>query len=346
MIIDDDLSNLIIAKKALEKDYDVIPVTSGQSALDLMKRIVPDLILLDINMPKMNGFEVISKLKTSDNFKNIPVIFLTAQDDSSDELEGFSLGATDYIKKPFIIPILIKKIELYIKIIKQTREIENYNKNLENTVQQKIHSISKLEQCIIETIADLISKKEMYSGSTTSRVQFYFTFLIRELIKNKMAEDINENNINIISSSSKLFDLGKLVIPDNLTINSDIFPYEGEEYLKLHTVLGSDSIEKSMKFSKENNFLKYAWQMARHHHERWDGKGYPDNLSGKNIPFVARVIAVSNVYDILTSERGTINAISPEQAVEIIEKYSGTFFDPEIVTVFKNSYKKMIETFN
>lgn len=334
MIIDDDRTSLIIAKKALENDYDIIPTTSGNTALDLLKRVTPDLILLDINMPKMNGFEFISRLKTSKLLKDIPIIFLTAQEDSTNELEGLSLGAVDYIKKPFSIPLFKKRIALHIKLVKQNRQ-------LQNLVKEKTENISKLESAIMEIIAELIAKKENCIEGNLSQAQYYFSLMLKELMRQNALEEITEEEIDIICLSSKLYDIGKIGISDKLLLNAHRSKEEEIEYLKSHTIIGADSIQKAMTLIPDSSFLKYAWQMARSHHEKWDGTGYPDGLSGKNIPFISRILAVADVYDTLISPRNYREAISYEQAIHIIIQNAGSFFDPKIVSIFQTLSPKM-----
>lgn len=343
MIIDDNVTNLSIAKSALEGQYTILPVTSGEQALKLLGRIkdLPNLILLDIEMPELNGFEVISKLKKDDKTKDIPVIFLTAHDESSSELEGLSLGAVDYIKKPFSIPLLQKRLELHLQIIEQNKALEEYNSNLEAMVDKKTKTILELQYAIISTVADLIGKRDGYTGEHVNRTQKYVDILTREVINKGYGGNLTEQDVNIISLTSKLHDIGKIAIPDKVLQKDKKLEDDEFENMKMHTAIGAEAIENAMRLTEENDFLKYAVQMAKSHHEKWDGSGYPGGKRGNEIPLVARILAVADVYDALTSKRQYKEPIPHETAVEIILKGRGTHFDPMVVDIFEQVQGKL-----
>lgn len=343
MIIDDNITNLSIAKGGLESNYAILPATSGEQALKLLERMkdLPNLILLDIDMPGLNGFSVISKLKTDSKVKDIPVIFLTAQDDSASELEGLSLGAVDYIKKPFSIPLLKKRLELHLQIIEQNKSLEEYNNNLEVMVTKKTKTVLELQYAIISTVSDLIGKRDGYTGEHVTRVQRYMEILTHEMISRGYGENISKYDVDIISLTSKIHDIGKISIPDRVLQNSNKLEANEFEYMKMHTTIGAEAIEKAMKLTEENDFLKYALQMAKSHHERWDGTGYPEGIGGEKIPLVARILAVVDVYDALTSKRQYKEAMSHEEAVKMIIMGNGTQFDPKIIKVFSEVHNRL-----
>lgn len=336
MIVDDNITNLSIAKGALENQYVIYPATSGEQALKLLERMkdLPNLILLDIDMPGLNGFSVISKLKTDNKVKDIPVIFLTAQDDSASELEGLSLGAVDYIKKPFSIPLLKKRLELHLQIIEQNKFLEEYNTNLEAMVAKKTNTVLELQYAIISTVSDLIGRRDGYTGEHVERTQKYVDILTYEMIRRGYGENLTEKDVDIISLTSKLHDIGKIAIPDKVLLKNNILDTDEFEYMKMHTTIGAEAIEKAMKLTDENDFLKYALQMAKSHHEKWDGTGYPEGIAGEKIPLVARIMAVADVYDALTSKRQYKEPMSHEAAVKIILNSSGIHFDPIVTKVF------------
>lgn len=349
MIIDDNITSLAIAKSALESNYIVIPVTSGEQAFKLLHRMkeLPDLILLDIDMPELNGFSVISKLKTNPKVKDIPVVFLTVQDDSASELEGFSLGAVDYIKKPFSIPLLNKRIELQLQIIEQTKSIieqkklvEEYSTNLEVMVAKKNETVLELQYAIITTVSDLIGKRDGYTGEHVIRTQKYLEILTHEMINRGFGETLTEQDVDVISLTSRLHDVGKIAISDNVLRKELRLDANEFECMKMHTTIGAEAIERSMKLTKENDFLKFALQMAKSHHEKWDGTGYPEGLSGKEIPLVARILAVADTYDALTTKRKHNKPMIHEEAVKVIKGDSGTYFDPKVVEVFMQIHNR------
>lgn len=346
MIVDDNITNLSIAKGALESQYTILPATSGEQALKLLERMkdLPNLILLDIDMPGLNGFSVISKLKTDDKVKDIPVIFLTAQDDGASELEGLSLGAVDYIRKPFSIPLLKKRLELHLQIIEQNKSLEEYNTNLEAMVAKKTNTVLELQYAIISTVSDLIGKRDGYTGEHVERTQKYVDILTHEMISRGCGENLTEKDVDIISLTSKLHDIGKIAIPDKVLLKNNTLDADEFEYMKMHTTIGAQAIEKAMRLTDENDFLKYALQMAKSHHEKWNGTGYPEGIAGKKIPLVARIMAVADVYDALTSKRQYKEPMSHEVAVKIILNGSGTHFDPVVIKVFnevQNRFKNL-----
>lgn len=343
MIIDDNITNLSIAKGALESSYAILPATSGEQALKLLERMkdLPNLILLDIDMPGLNGFSVISKLKTDPKVKDIPVIFLTAQDDSVSELEGLSLGAVDYIKKPFSIPLLKKRLELHLQIIEQNKSLEEYNNNLETIVAKKTKTVLELQYAIISTVSDLIGKRDGYTGDHVTRTQRYMDILTHEMINKGYGENLSEYDVDIISLTSKLHDIGKIAIPDKVLQKDNKLEADEFEYMKMHTTIGAEAIEKAMRLTEENDFLKYALQMAKSHHERWDGTGYPEGIAGEKIPLVARILAVVDVYDALTSKRQYKEPMAHEEAVKMIINGNGTHFDPKIIKVFSEVHNRL-----
>lgn len=361
MIIDDDLTCLNLAKAALEMTNDIQLVQSGEKALYMLNRLptIPDLILLDVEMPEMSGFQVIKKIKENPVTNSVPVIFLTALTDATLEYNGLLLGAIDYIFKPFSPALLQKRVQLHLTLIEQTKTLENYNKSLETIVSEKTESVYNLQRSIIYSISDLIQKKDGYTGSHTKRVSLYIEILLNALVEKGAADFIVPEDVEIIALSSQLHDVGKIAIPDQILLKQGKLEADEFEYMKRHASTGSDAIIKSIVFQSasteermrylsmdeveliklvrlttENVFLKYALDMARYHHEKWNGKGYPDGLSGEKIPFVARVLAVMDVYDALRSKRPYKEPFAHEMAVEIIKEESGVSFDPSIVAVF------------
>lgn len=372
MIIDDDLTCLNLAKAALEMTHDIQLVQSGEKALYMLNRMLtmPDLILLDVEMPEMSGFQVIKKIKESPVTNSIPVIFLTALTDATLEYNGLLLGAIDYIFKPFSPALLQKRVQLHLTLIEQTKTLEKYNRSLETIVTEKTESVYNLQRSIIYSISDLIQKKDGYTGSHTKRVSMYMEIMLKALVETGTADFIVTEDVEIIALSSQLHDVGKIAIPDQILLKQGKLEADEFEYMKRHASTGSDAIIKSIVFQSasteerkrylsmdeveliklvrltaENVFLKYALDMARYHHEKWNGNGYPDGLSGEKIPFVARVLAVMDVYDALRSKRPYKEPFAHEMAVEIIKEESGVSFDPSIVAVFLAVEPKIDEAY-
>ena len=340
MIVDDNMANLIMARKTLEDVYEVIPVSSGISALECLNDMpdLPDVILLDVDMPNVNGFQVISEMKNKKKLMNIPVIFVTAQDDDITELEGYNLGASDYIKKPYTANLLKKRVDIQIKLVLQNRKIEEYTTGLANSVQEKVKRFVELQYSVVEMFVDMMEKRNSFSGQHAKRIEKDMDIMLSATVKSNCA-DISADDCATISFASKIHDLGKLCIMDkyidaseNPLVSSKTFEIEA---VKTHTVLGAETISKITQLASNNsNFMTYALNMCRSHHENWDGSGYPDRLSGENIPFEARVLAIINMYDNLRYGSLEGKKLTHQEAVMKIKFLKFTLFDPKLVDVF------------
>lgn len=335
ILADDHITNLKVGKNALSGNYDVYTVPSGEKLLTLLDRIEPDMILLDIEMPGMNGYEVIKRIKSNPKTSHISVIFLTSRTDAGSELEGLSLGAIDYIFKPFSPALLLKRIEMHLLVEHQKRELQNYNDNLEEMVRQKTQTILELKNVVLETMSELVEYRDDVTGGHISRTQKYFKILTNEMLKNKLYFcDASEWDVDLLVLSSQLHDIGKIAISDNILRKPEKLTSEEFDEMKKHTIFGEKIIEKIQSRTSSQEFLSYAKTLAVYHHERWDGTGYPYGFAGKTIPLAARLMATVDVYDALTSTRPYKPAFSHEVAVKIIAEGKGTQFDPALVDLF------------
>jgi putative two-component system response regulator len=297
----------------------------------MLERYSPELILLDIDMPEMDGFGAIEILKEKAATRDIPVIFLTAKNDSESELKGLSLGAVDYISKPFSPPLLSKRIELHL-------QLRDFNNNLQRMVAEKTKTVVKLQNKILKTVAEIVECRDDITGGHIERTQHYLGVIIRAMFdRNLYASQTSRWDIDLLQQSSLLHDVGKISISDGLLRKpGPLSPDEFNE-IKKHADYGVriiERIEEGDEEDEENAFLSYAKIFAGYHHERWDGTGYPGGLSGENIPLLGRVMALADVYDALTSVRPYKEAFSHEHAVSIILEESGTHFDPSLVNLF------------
>ena len=336
MIVDDNVVNLQIARKALNEIYSIIPVTSGKMAISLLAKGLPSLILLDIDMPDMDGFETIKHIKNNEMTKHIPVIFLTAMDDNASELEGLLLGAVDYITKPFSIPLLIQRVKLHIALVDQKRELQNYNDNLTKMVNEKTKTIEELQHTIIYALSDLIECRDGLTGGHVMRTQKYLRAMVDGLVQSgQYAEELKDVDLDLWVESAQLHDIGKVGIPDNILRKPGKLTCEEFEVIKTHTLIGERELKNAMEKTSAKDFLSHAALIAVSHHERWDGLGYPYGLKGTEVPLIGRLMAIADVYDALVSERPYKKAFSHATAVEIIIGESGKHFDPVLIDVFK-----------
>ena len=334
-MVDDNLTNLTVGKNALLGKYKVFTIPSGKKLFEMLDKTTPDMILLDIEMPDMNGYEIIKVLKSEPRTAEIPVIFLTARSDSGSELEGLSLGAIDYISKPFSPPLLLKRIEVHMLVEEQKLELENYSHNLESMVKEKTDTVLDLQNAILRTVAELVECRDDTTGGHIERTQNYLRILVDALLEDDIyKEEVSSWNIEFLLQSSQLHDVGKIAIKDSILQKpAKLTPEEFDE-MKTHTSFGIKVIEKIQENTSEATFLEYAKIFASTHHEKWDGTGYPSGLSGDNIPLQGRLMAIADVYDALISERPYKKPFSHEEAVDIITKGSGSHFDPNLVKIF------------
>jgi putative two-component system response regulator len=335
MLVDDDITNLTVGKNALIEKYDVFTIPSGEKLFNLLEKVIPDLILLDVDMPEMNGYDVIRGLKKQEKTSAIPVIFLTAQTDDGSELQGLSLGAIDYIAKPFSPLLLLKRIEVHLLVESQQRELKDYNTNLQNMVREKTREVVSLQNAILRTVAELVESRDAITGSHIERTERYLKILVEALKGDRRRqEEIAHWDTDILFRSAQLHDVGKIAIKDDILFKPEKLSDEEFEEMKKHTTFGVQVIEKIGESTSERIFLEHAKIFAGTHHEKWDGSGYPKGLKGEEIPLQGRLMAIVDVYDALLSERPYKKAFTHDEAVAIISGNSGIHFDPELVDLF------------
>jgi putative two-component system response regulator len=324
-VVDDSDVNLIKEKQALEERYRVFTMPSAAKMFFLLEKITPDLILLDIEMPEMDGFTAMEILKQNENTAKIPVIFLTATVDENIEARGFQLGAVDFITKPFSKLALINRIENHL--------------NISDLIRMRTEHIEKLHDGIITVLADLVESRDKTTGGHIERTSAYVKLLVEGMIeKGIYSEELQKmkkiRNIDILYASVRLHDIGKIAISDLILNKPDKLTKEEFEEIKTHVAEGESIIDRIIKQTGDVEFLRYAKLFASYHHERWDGTGYPRGLKGEEIPIQGRIMAIADVYDALVSERPYKKAFPHEEAVKIIMNDSGKQFDPKIVELF------------
>jgi putative two-component system response regulator len=335
ILVDDNPINLKLARNTLMGKYDVFTVPSAEKLFQLLEKTLPEIILLDVMMPEMSGYEAIKVLKNSPRTRDIPVIFLTAKSDSSSELEGFMQGAVDYVSKPFSPQLLLKRVDVHVLVEAQKKELKDINENLQQKVDEKTVEVLELQNAILTTMSELVEYRDDVTGSHIERTEQILRLLVEEMNYQKVYQDIMESwNIKLFLKSAQLHDVGKIAVRDNILMKPGALTTEEFNEMKKHTIFGERVIEKIEKNSRESVFLAHAKIMAGTHHERWDGTGYPRGISGFNIPLQGRLMALVDVYDALISERPYKEAFLPEKAIRIIKEGKGLQFDPSLVDVF------------
>ncbi len=337
LIVDDNVTNLNIARKSLCDDYNVVLIKDGAMALAEIANINPNLILLDVEMPGMNGFEVIDKIKNEmpEPFRNIPVIFLTAKDDGDSEFKGLNLGAVDYVIKPFSSVLLKKRVELHLKL-------HNYSTRLEHLVDEKTANLKDLQYAIIYSMAEMVERRDRGTGKHIMRTHLFLKHLLLQVIEDGIYKDsLKGVNVEIYAHASQMHDVGKIAIPDGILLKPAKLTADEYETIKKHTIYGSEIIDTAIKEVQDVEFLEVAKNFALTHHEKWNGTGYPRGLKGEEIPISGRLMAIVDAYDALISARPYKHAKTHQESVDIIIADSGSHFDPLIV----NSFLKVANEF-
>ena len=331
-IVDDNITNLTVAKNALKDQYRVRTAPSAAKMFDVLEKAIPDLILLDINMPEISGFEALKILKRNKKTASIPVIFLTGLNDHNFEVRGFQMGAVDFINKPFSAPVLQNRVKTHLgidEIIKE-RTAKLYRQSM---------YLQSLKDAIVYTLAEMVEKRDNNTGGHIERTTIYMTIMIDEMMANGPYQDeLKMADINRLIVSARLHDIGKITISDTVLNKPGKLTDEEMKIMKTHCEEGVAIIDnitsRTEKAGGDEKFLSYARSIIGSHHERWDGSGYPKGLAGENIPIQGRIMAIVDVFDALISVRPYKKTFSFNEAVKIIMEASGSHFDPKIAEAF------------
>ena len=335
ILVDDNPINLKLARNTLMGKYDVFTVPSAEKLFQLLDQITPDIILLDVMMPGLSGYDAIKILKNQPQTADIPIIFLTSKSDTNSELEGFIQGAVDYVSKPFSPQLLLKRVDVHVLVESQKKELKHMNDNLQRMVDEKTAEVLELQAAVLKTVANLVESRDDVTGGHIERTQHFLELLMEEMMNREVYHDILDTwNIKLFLQSAQLHDVGKIAIRDNILMKPGPLSQEERLEMQKHTSFGEAVIEKMKENARESAFLTHARIMAGTHHERWDGAGYPRGMAGTDIPLQGRLMALVDVYDALISERPYKKAFAPDEAVKMINESGGTQFDPFLVEIF------------
>ncbi len=336
LVVDDTPTNLSVIANLLKQDYRVKVANCGAKALELAYAAPPDLILLDIMMPEMDGYEVCRRLKTNQLTAHIPIIFLTAKHEIEDEELGFSVGAVDFIHKPISPPIVLARVKAQLQIKSWQDFLQNQNLWLQKQVEHRLLEINRLQDASIWVMVSLAEFRDETTGHHIRRTQEYVRLLAVELAKlPHYADLLTPQYIEQLSKSAALHDIGKIAIPDEILLKPGKHTPEEFAIMKTHAQRGYDMLKKAGEYMGENGeFLQTAMEIAGCHHEKWDGSGYPNALKEYAIPLSARLMAIADVFDALLARRPYKEPMPIEKSLAIILDGKGTHFDPEIVEAF------------
>jgi len=320
-VVDDGDVNLTKAKQALEGNYRIFTLPSAAKMFTLLEKVVPDLILLDIQMPEMDGFTALEKLAQNKRTADIPVIFLTASTNIDTETRGFEMGVMDFITKPFSPPVLLRRIESHLRI--------------DDLIKKRTARLERLKNGIVAVLADIVECRDDTTGGHIDRTSRCIGVLIEAMKENGIyADEMPNLEIDALIASARLHDVGKIAIPDAILNKPGKLTPEEFAIIKTHVKEGEQIIDKIAAKTDNEEFLHHARMFVSYHHERWDGAGYPYRLAGTNIPLLGRIMAIVDVYDALVSERPYKKPFTFDAAVNIIMQESGKHFDPKIAEVF------------
>ena len=337
LVVDDTPDNLTLMAGLLQGHYRVKVASSGEKALRIAQSDTPpDLVLLDIMMPGIDGYEVCRRLKARDATRDIPVIFLTARSDTDDEREGLALGAVDYITKPISPPILLARVATHLALKATADFLRDKSVYLEREVALRTLEVQAIQDVTIMAMTSLAETRDNETGNHIRRTQLYVKALAERLRHHPRFEGVlGERMVELLYKSAPLHDIGKIGIPDSILLKPGKLTVEEFEVMKTHTTLGRRAIEDAeRRLGMRVAFLSISKEIAYSHQEKWDGSGYPEGLKGDEIPVSARLMAVADVYDALISKRVYKPAFSHEQACATIVKGRGSHFDPDMVDAF------------
>lgn len=336
LVIDDTPANLSLLNQLLRTHYRVRLANSGARGLELAVSAPPDLILLDIMMPDMDGYEVFRRLKSEPETAGIPIIFLTAKVGAEDEEYGLALGAVDFIHKPIAPSVVLARVRIHLQIKTWQTFLEDKSAWLQGEVERRVNEVLHLQEASIRVMVSLAEFRDECTGNHIRRTQDYVRLLAEHLSKQDRDRDaLTPEKIDQIAKAAPLHDIGKIAIPDHILLKAGKHTPEEFEIMKTHSVKGESMLLRSQReLGEDNQMLLYAAQIARGHHERWDGSGYPDQLSGEAISLPARLMAVADVYDALRSRRPYKAAFSHSEAAAILIEGRGKHFDPLLIDAF------------
>ena len=345
LVVDDSPENLRVMGDLLTPHYRVRIAASGRRALEISaQEPKPDLILLDVMMPEMDGYEVLRRLKENGDTAAIPVIFLTAMDSADGEQKGLERGAVDYIAKPIRPAVVLARVHTHLELKAARDQLRDRNIMLEDEVAHRMEENQLIQDISIRALGHLAEIRDPETGNHIRRTQEYMRLLATKLQRHpRYAAALSDRTVKLLTESAPLHDIGKVGIPDHVLLKPGKLTEDEWRIMRTHTILGAEAIElaeRDVKGSAE--FLSLAKEIARWHHEKWDGSGYPDGLKGEAIPVSARLMALADVFDALISSRVYKSSMSVDDAREIILEGRGRHFDSDIVDVFLANFDEFV----
>ena len=344
LVVDDDVTSLKLATGILEKEYRVAAAISGATAFKYLENNTPDVILLDLNMPEMDGFEVMERLHENPAWAKIPVIFLTAAQTPQTEANCLSAGAVDYVSKPYVPLVLRNRVQRVLELYVYRNQLESVVKDQAKEILDQSEQIAEIQNAVIVGMANLIEERDNNTGHHVKNTQNYVEMLCEALSERGLYPGImTEEYKSRLIKAAPLHDVGKIKITDLILQKPGKLSEEEYRIIQNHTRYGADIVEEILGGVEDAAYLEVARDVALYHHERWDGNGYPEGLRGEEIPLGARIMSIADVFDALYADRVYRRGIRPIEAVlSILEESAGTQFDPTLIKVFLDIKDKLL----
>ncbi len=328
LIVDDMEINRAVLRSLFEEQYDIIEAENGEQALALLRKHHGSLaaVLLDLVMPVKDGYQVMAEMAKSRRLSKVPVIVITSEDSSENEVRAFDLGASDIIMKPFEPHVVKRRVQ-------NAAELNRHRLHLEEMVEEQARKLRDSREILMDALSSVIEHRSVETGQHVLRIRMFTKVLLEDVMKHYPEYELNERVITIIASAAALHDIGKISIPDAILNKPGRLTKEEFDLMKTHTEQGCE-ILSGLDRMDDKEYLRYAFLICRHHHERWDGSGYPDGLKGDGIPICAQAVGIADAYDALTTDRVYKKAIAPDEAFDMILHGECGAFSPKLLECF------------
>lgn len=343
LVVDDvDANRFILRDIITEMGYQPILTENGEQALRMVRHANPQLVILDIAMPGMSGYEVCERIKADPETRTIPIIFISAFDNPEDMVKGFEYGCEDYITKPFIPEVVKVRISIQLKLYDANRKMAEMNRQLQASVNEQIKQMEKERRSVLYALLRVARENAYYDESYMERLSYNCRLLAEAMQLSSTFDDvISDSDVEIIELAAPLCDLGNMAIPVNILQKQSVLTEQENQIMRRHTVIGADILSDVAKVGNNNSFIQTAIEIANYHHENWDGSGYPTGKSGDEIPLSAQIVGIAGAYCALTENRTYRSAFTPEDAIKIMDADSETKFNPEIFWILKKIAKQL-----
>lgn len=343
LVVDDVEANRFVLRDIImDMGYQPILTENGVQALKMVQRMKPQLIILDIAMPEMDGYEVCDKIKEDAYTREIPIIFISAFDDPSDIVQGFEVGCEDYITKPFIPEVVKARVGMHLKLAEANHRMAEMNRQLQVSVSEQVKQVERERRSVLYALIRVARENAYYDEEYMDRLSYNCRILTEAMqLSSQFGHLISDNDVDMIELAAPLCDLGNMAISTDILQKRGSLTLEENAVMRTHTTIGARILRDIAEVGNDNKFIRMAVEIANYHHENWDGKGYPEGRKGNEIPLSAQIVAVASAYCSLTENRTFRDAYDQESAFEVMEKESEGKFNPDIFAIMKKIVRQL-----